>query len=130
MTNTLIKKWNKNGFTLLEIIISMGLITIALLAILRLQAQSLNLQSEAQFTTIAHYLAQDRLSRIQSDKKLAAGSFSGDFGEDYPYFRYREEIEEVIDVENLFKVRVGIFLDEGKAENEFLVTTYLYRKKL
>jgi prepilin-type N-terminal cleavage/methylation domain-containing protein len=122
MTSILIRKWNKNGFTLLEIVISLGLITIALLAILRLQAQSLNLQSEAQFTTIANYLAQDRLSRIQSEK--------GDFGEDYPYFRYREEIEEITDAENLFKVRVTVFLDDGKAENEFLVTTYLYRKKL
>ena len=129
MTNTLIRKWNNNGFTLLEIIISMGLLTIALLAILRLQAQSLSLQSEAQFTTIAHYLAQDRLSRIHSENRLAAGSFSGDFGEDYPYFRYREEVEEIPDLENLFKVKVSVFLDEGKAENEFFVTTYLYRKK-
>jgi len=130
MTSILIRKWNKNGFTLLEIVISLGLITIALLAILRLQAQSLNLQSEAQFTTIANYLAQDRLSRIQSEKGLEAGSFSGDFGEDYPYFRYREEIEEITDAENIFKVSVTVFLDDGKAENEFLVTTYLYRKKL
>jgi type II secretion system protein I len=130
MTNILIRKWNKNGFTLLEIVISMGLITIALLAILRLQAQSLTLQSEAQFTTIAHYLAQDRLSRIQSEKRLEAGSFSGDFGEDYPYFRYREEIEEITDVEDLFKVSVTVFLDDGKAGNQFLVTTYLYRKNL
>jgi len=130
MTSILIRKWNKNGFTLLEIVISLALITIALLAVLRLQAQSLNLQSEAQFTTIANYLAQDRLSRIQSEKGLEAGSFSGDFDEDYPYFRYREEIEEITDVENLFKVRVTIFLANEKAENEFLVTTYLYRKKL
>lgn len=129
MTNTLIRKWNNSGFTLLEIIISMGLITIALLAILRLQAQSLNLQSEVQFTTIAHYLAQDRLSRIHSENRLEAGTFSGDFGEDYPYFRYREEVEEIPDLENLFKVKVSVFLDEGKAENEFFVTTYLYRKK-
>ena len=130
MTSILIRKWNKNGFTLLEIVISLALITIALLAVLRLQAQSLNLQSEAQFTTIANYLAQDRLSRIQSESGLEAGSFSGDFDEDYPYFRYREEIEEITDVENLFKVRVTIFLANEKAENEFLVTTYLYRKKL
>lgn len=129
MTNTLIRKWNNSGFTLLEIIISMGLITIALLAILRLQAQSLNLQSEVQFTTIAHYLAQDRLSRIHSENRLETGTFSGDFGEDYPYFRYREEVEEIPDLENLFKVKVSVFLDEGKAENEFFVTTYLYRKK-
>ena len=45
MTSILIRKWNKNGFTLLEIVISLGLITIALLAVLRLQAQNLNLQS-------------------------------------------------------------------------------------
>lgn len=129
MTNTLIKKWNKNGFTLLEIVVSLGLISISLLTILRLQAQSLNLQSEAQFATTANYLAQDRLARIQSEKTLETGSFSGDFGEDYPYFRYREEIEEIPDVENVFKVSVTIFLDDEKAENQFLLKTYHYRKK-
>jgi len=129
MTNTLIRKWNKNGFTLLEIVVSMGLISISLLTILRLQAQSLNLQSEAQFATTANYLAQDRMARIQSLKTLEPGAFSGDFGEDYPYFRYLEEIEEVIDLENVLRVSVTIFLDDEKAKNTFLVTTYLYRKE-
>jgi prepilin-type N-terminal cleavage/methylation domain-containing protein len=130
MTSILIRKWNKNGFTLLEIIISLGLISIALLAVLRLQAQNLNLQSEAQFITVANYLVQDRLSRIQSESGLEPGHFSGDFGSDFPYFRYQEEIEEITDIENLLKVSVTIILDDGESAKDLLVTTYHYREKL
>ncbi len=41
MIDTLTSKLQNRGFTLLEIIISMGLITVALLAVFRLQAQNL-----------------------------------------------------------------------------------------
>ena len=104
MTVISIRTHKKGGFTLLEIMISLGLIAVALLAVLLLQAQSLGLQTEAQFTTVANYLALDRLSRIQSQDKPEAGSFSGDFGPDFPYFRFQEDIEEIMGIDYLIKV--------------------------
>ncbi len=127
MIDTLTSKLQNRGFTLLEIIISMGLITIALLAVFRLQAQNLDLQSEAQFITLANYLAQDRIAQIQAEGELYAGDRSGDFGDDAPHFSYREEITEVTDMEGIFKVRVVIALASGEFVKEFSVETYLYR---
>ena len=127
MIDTLTKKLQNRGFTLLEIIISMGLITIALLAVFRLQAQNLDLQSEAQFITLANYLAQDRIAQIQAEKEIYAGDRTGDFGDDAPHFSYREEITEVTDMEDIFKVRVVIALASEEAVKEFSVETYLYR---
>ena len=120
----------EQGFTLLEIVISLGLMTIALLAVFRLQAQNLDLQSEAQFITIANHLAQDRLSRIQSEGILEEGAFSGEFGDDFPYFSYQGEISEMTAIEHLFKVKVNIILEKGKAMKDLSIETYLYKEKM
>lgn len=130
MIDILSKKSQNRGFTLIEVVISMGLITIALLAVFRLQAQNLDLQSEAQFITLANHLAQDRMSQIQAGDELTEGSSSGDFGDDFPYFSYREEISEMPDLENLFKVKVSVFLDKKKATKDLSIETYLYRNQM
>jgi len=130
MTAILSRKQKNKGFTLLEIIISLGLITTALLAVFQLQAQNLDLQSEAQFITIANQLTQDRLSRIQSKGSLEAGTSSGDFGDDFPHFIYQEEIMEIEDIENLFKVKVSILFEKDAALRDLSVETYLYREKI
>ena len=128
MTNILTRRWTDRGFTLLEIIISMALSSIALLAVLRLQAMNLNLQSEAEFITTANYLAQDRISRIQCEERLSTGTASGDFGEDFPHFHYREEISKISDTKHLFKVTVQILRDEETSSRDLSVETYMYRK--
>jgi len=130
MIGILSKRSENRGFTLLEVVISMGLITIALLAVFRLQAQNLSLQSEAQFITLANHLAQDRMSQIQAGDELTEGSSSGDFGDDFPYFSYREEISEMPDLENLFKVKVSVFLDKKDATKDLSIETYLYRNQM
>jgi prepilin-type N-terminal cleavage/methylation domain-containing protein len=122
-----------NGFTLLEIIIALGLISLALIAALQLQAQNLDFQSEARFITTATYLAQDRVSKIQSLDNIEPGTSSGDFGDDFPYFRYSQEIEEVLKSdetnsnERLFKAKVTISLEETPGTKDFSVEIYLHR---
>jgi len=125
----LTKNYRSPGFTLLEILICMALIAIAFLAVSRLTAQNLDLQAEAQFITIANYLAQERLSRIQLRGVLEPESISGDFSDDFPYFRYHEEIEEITDRKDVFKVKVKISLEKPVGTKDLLIETYLYRKK-
>jgi prepilin-type N-terminal cleavage/methylation domain-containing protein len=117
------------GFTLLEILLCMALIAIAFLAVSRLSAQNLDLRGEAQFLTIANYLAQERLSQMRSSGVLEPESVSGDFGDDFPYFRYRQEIEEVTDREGVFKATVNISLAKPVGTRDLLIETYLYREK-
>lgn len=124
------RKRKHEGFTLLEIVISLGLIAVALLVVFRLQAQNLDLQSEAQFMTISKGLLQDRMSQIASRETLSQGTSTGEMGEDFPDFTYREEISEVADFENLFKVKVGIVLEREKTRKDLWLETYLYREKI
>ena len=111
----------------MEIVVSLGLIAIALLAIFRLQAQNLDLQSEANFITIGNQVLQDRLSRLQADETLGEGTDSGDCGEDYPGFQYRDEISEVPDMEGLYRVRVSVFTENGENVRDMSLETYIFR---
>ena len=126
MTDTSIKKWSHSGFTLLEMVIALGLISTALFAVFRLQAQNLDLQTEAQFITIATQLARDRISRIQSGTDLSEGSFSGDFGDAFPGFHFEEEISKTSDHERLYKVSVHITHDAATPPRDLSVATFLF----
>ena len=130
MKDILNKKGKDHGFTLLEIVICLGLIALVLVAVFHLQAQNLDLQSEAQFMTIATCLLQERLSQIQALEKIEEGTNSGDFGKDYPDYTYKQEVSEVPDTEILYKVRVAVILERDKARKDLWLETYLYRQKL
>ncbi len=129
MIHILNRKPQTSGFTLLEIIISLGIMTIALLAVFRLQAQNLDLQSEAQFITIAKHLAQDRISQIQAEGIPTEGTSSGDFTDDFPDFSFREEISTVPGIDDLFKVRISITLKNQEFSKDLSIETYLFRRQ-
>jgi prepilin-type N-terminal cleavage/methylation domain-containing protein len=129
MRGTLRRKRKDEGFTLLEVVISLGLIAVALLVVFHLQAQNLDLQSEAQFMTLAKGLLQDRMSQIASRETLSEGTSTGDMGEDFPDFTFQEEITEVPELENLFKVKVGIILERENTRKDLWLETHLYREK-
>jgi len=130
MKDILNKKRKDHGFTLLEIVICLGLIALVLVAVFHLQAQNLDLQSEAQFMTTATWLLQERLSQIQSLDKIEEGTNTGDFGEDFPDYTYKQEVSEVPDTETLYKVRVAVILERDKAYKDLWLETYLYRQKI
>ena len=129
MKDILSSKSKDHGFTLLEIIICLGLLALVLVAVFHLQAQNLDLQSEAQFMTTATCLLQERLSQIQASEKIEEGKNSGDFGQDYPDYTYTQEVSEVPDTETLYKVRVAVILERDKARRDLWLETYLYRQK-
>ena len=123
------RRGNDRGFTLLEIVICLGLIALVLVAVFRLQAQNLDLQSEAQFVTTATCLLQERFSHIRSLANVQEGTQSGNFGEDYPDYTYSQEVSGVFDMEGLFKVRVTVSLEREKVRKDLWIETYLYRQK-
>jgi len=130
MKDILNRKGKDHGFTLLEIIICLGLIALVLVAVFHLQAQNLDLQSEAQFMTTATCLLQERLSQIQALEKIEEGTNWGDFGKDYPDYAYKQEVSEVPDTETLYKVKVAVILERDKARRDLWLETYLYRQKI
>ena len=129
MKDILNRKGKDRGFTLLEIVICLGLIALVLMAAFHLQAQNLDLQSEAQFMTTATCLLQERISQIQAMEKIDEGTNSGDFGKDYADYTYKQEVSAVPDTETLYRVKVTVILERDKAGKDLWLETYLYREK-
>jgi general secretion pathway protein I len=80
------------GFTLLEVMVAMAILAMCLVAVYRLQSQSISLATESRFKTSAAFLAQSKMADIETAATLTNRTDSGDFGPDYPLYSWRLEI--------------------------------------
>lgn len=88
----MVRNNNKNGFTLLEVMIAISILAIALTALLGNQSQSLRLAEESRFAFTASLLIKEKLADFQiSGEELS--STEGDFGDDYPGYFWSVEVE-------------------------------------
>ncbi len=84
-----------SGITLLEVMVALGIMAIVLVAVYRLQIQSLAMERIAQFHTLAPMLAQQLVTDIELQTTDLPAADSGDFGEDYPGYSWQIEIRDV-----------------------------------
>jgi len=84
-----------NGFTLLEVMLSVAILSIALVAVYGSQSQSVSLASEAKLNTTAPLLAQAKIAEIEEEDARNLTSSSGDFGEDFPDYRWEFTVSDV-----------------------------------
>ncbi len=84
------------GFTLLEVMIALAVISIALMALLGSQSQGLSLANESRFNTTASLLAQGKMAEIEAitDKQDLA-SDSGDFGDEFRDYAWQVSVYDV-----------------------------------
>ena len=122
----------EGGFTLIELVVAMGLLAVAVAAVYQLQAESLNLHAEARFVTAASQIARARLARISSREVLLEGTESGVFEEEDGSpspFVWEETVREVAGRDRLFHVEVRVLVRNGagKAVHSLAVETLQYR---
>jgi len=97
---------SQKGFTLLEMMIAMSILTIAIVSIFKLQGQSVNMITSVRFYTQAPLLARLALSRFEAriiaeDPEL--DSDSGSFGDDFPGYEYNIIAQEIDDIDEEFE---------------------------
>lgn len=83
----------KEGFTLLEVMIAVAVLTIALAAVLGLQSRSLSLASESRFHTTAAFLAQKKMAEAAVAELAGLSSDHGDFGDAFPAYAWRLTVQ-------------------------------------
>lgn len=76
----------------MEVMFALALIGIALTTLLASQSQGLSLANEAKFYTTAAFLAQGKMAEIEIADVISLTNDSGDFGDDYPEYRWEVEI--------------------------------------
>ena len=84
-----------SGFTLLEILVALSIISIALIAVFRLYAQTISMNHQLAFNTQAPYLAQQKMNQLMTMPAEEMGDESGDFGEDFPGYSWAVTVEDM-----------------------------------
>jgi len=85
------------GFTLLEVMISVAIIAIALMAVLGSQSQGLSLAGESRFNRTATLLAQEKMAEVEAVKAQGnLNSGSGDFGDEFPGYTWQLSVHDVL----------------------------------
>jgi general secretion pathway protein I len=85
--------WNQKAFTLLEVMVALAILAIAMTTLFGAQSQSLSMATEAKFNTNASLLAGLKLAELSSGK-VQAGETEGDFGEDFPGYVWKMEVQD------------------------------------
>jgi len=84
--------FSHNGFTLLEVMVAVSIIAIAFVTLISSQSQSVSIAGRTRFAVTSALLAQQKLTEIESANFDEVYSGSGDFGENYPGYRWETEI--------------------------------------
>jgi general secretion pathway protein I len=87
---------SKRGFTLLEIMVALAMIAIVLVAVYRMQAQTISMNIIGRFQTIAPFLAQQVMADIETTPADELFDGSGDFGASFPNLTWSVTVEEFV----------------------------------
>jgi general secretion pathway protein I len=83
------------GFTLLEVMVALAVMSIVLVSVYRMHSQSLTMNTAARFYTLAPLLAQNKMAELETLSSDGFPDDSGDFGEQYPGYSWRTSLTEV-----------------------------------
>jgi general secretion pathway protein I len=117
-----------SGFTLLEIMVSVAIISLVLVSIYRMHAQTIAMNYDARFYATAPFLAQWKISELENTTIETLTDDSGDFGDEHPGYRWTLVIEDVVSeplgeaAKNLKKIDVTVLLDDDRLS--YNVRTY------
>jgi general secretion pathway protein I len=83
------------GFTLLEVMVALSIIAIVLVSVYKLHAQTVSMNNEVRFYVTAPMLAQIKMAEIKSESLEDIGDDSGDYGDEFPDYRWNIVIDDV-----------------------------------
>ena len=84
-----------SGFTLLEVMVALAVMSIVLVSVYRMHSQSLTMNTAARFYTVAPLLAQNKMAELEALSTSGFPEDSGDFGEQFPGYSWKASIADV-----------------------------------
>ena len=86
--------YRTQGFTLLEVMISVAIIALVFVSLFRMQSGTISLAQTGQFNTMAPILAAQLIARVEADVQNWSQS-DGDFGESHPGITWTCDISDI-----------------------------------
>lgn len=124
---------SRSGFTLLEVMVALAILSIALTSIYRLHGQTMVMSARARFYSQAPMLAQAKLAEMERQGLSESEDGSGDFGQDYPNYTWTVRVEKVDgalvseylrgDQQHLVRIEITVAQDENES---YSLRTYRY----
>ena len=112
------------GFTLLEVMVALAVLSLALVVIFSQQATSIDQGNEARIVIKATFLAQERMTALLTNDRLSIGEEDGEVPEDIPSFHWKQVVEES-EIEGMQRVTVIVLWKEGDKERDVRLVTYV-----
>lgn len=116
-----------DGFTLLEVMIALAILSLVAVAFLRSQVSSVRLVDEASQISLATLLAREKMAELESIGFSEPQKNSGTGGKEFPVFRW-EQVVSLTEVLNLRKAQVRVFWMEGRQERSLELTAYFAKR--
>lgn len=119
----------EHGFTLLEVMVALAIMSIVLVSVYRMHSQSISMNAAARFYTQAPLLAQHKLAELETESAKDLSGDSGDFGDDFPGYSWQVAVNEVSSeaLGDIANDLVGIDVTVSFNENEHLYNIRAYR---
>lgn len=121
----------KDGFTLVEILVTLAILGAILPALLQAFASAARNQGLSDNRTTALYLLKFRMAEIEMDGYPDVGEENGEFGENTRY-RWRSVVAEIDseDVENIRRVQVTVTWIHRNRERSMSMSTYIADRQM
>ena len=117
------------GFSLLEVMVAMAVMSIVLVSVYRMHSQTLSMNAANRFYTQAPILAQSKLAQLEAASSEIIAGDSGNFGEKFPGYSWTVSVQDVSaealgEISNELK---QIDLTVSLNDNEYTYNVRMYR---
>lgn len=126
---------NQSGFTFLEVMVAVMIIAISFVTLIGSQSQSVSIAGYSRFNVDAALLAQQKLTEIESAGFDDIFSGQGDFGEEFPAYRWKSEVADLSEDDTAIPggddmlKRVDVIITLGEDESRsYAVRSIIMRK--
>ncbi len=121
----------EDGFTLIEIVVALAILSLALPTLLRSFTEAAKGQALAENRTTALYLLKFRMAAIETEGYPDIGEEDGEFGED-SRFRWHSNVQDVEseEIEGLRLVTVTVTWQERGEERLISTSTYFADRQM
>ena len=121
----------KDGFTLVEVLVTLAILAAVLPALLQAFASAARNQGLSDNSTTALYLLKFRMAEIEMNGYPDVGEENGEFGENTRY-HWRSVVEDIDseDVENIRRVQVTVTWIHRSRERSMSMSTYIADRQM